>query len=135
LRPNGVLAIWSTFASHALTARLREADLETRLMHVRANRHRTAGTRSGWDGARSPEAGRVGTRPGCSVPLSLSPEEGNAGAADRQARRTRFIHRAVGGLAARAAERRRPRGHLPRSCRRAAVALRLRFSEMSKRHV
>jgi len=39
LRPNGVLAIWSTFASRAFTARLRGADLETRLVRVRANRH------------------------------------------------------------------------------------------------
>jgi spermidine synthase len=39
LRPNGVLAIWSTFASRAFTARLREAGLQTRLVRVRANRH------------------------------------------------------------------------------------------------
>jgi spermidine synthase len=39
LRPNGVLAIWSTFASRAFTARLRDADLETRLVRVRANGH------------------------------------------------------------------------------------------------
>lgn len=39
LRPNGVLAIWSTFASQAFTARLRGADLETRLLRVRANHH------------------------------------------------------------------------------------------------
>ena len=37
LRPNGVLAIWSTFESRAFTARLRSADLEARLMRVRAN--------------------------------------------------------------------------------------------------
>jgi spermidine synthase len=39
LRPNGVLAIWSTFEARAFTARLREADLETRLVRVRANGH------------------------------------------------------------------------------------------------
>jgi spermidine synthase len=39
LRRNGVLAVWSTFDSHAFTARLREADLDTRLVRVRANRH------------------------------------------------------------------------------------------------
>jgi spermidine synthase len=37
LRPNGVLAIWSTFSSRVFTARLRGADLETRLVRVRAN--------------------------------------------------------------------------------------------------
>ncbi len=37
LRQNGVLAIWSTFESRAFTARLREANLETRLVRVRAN--------------------------------------------------------------------------------------------------
>ena len=52
LRPNGVLAIWSTFASHAFTARLREADLETRLMRVRANRHSNR-RHSLWLGRRS----------------------------------------------------------------------------------
>jgi spermidine synthase len=39
LRPNGVLAIWSTFSSRAFTARLRQADLETRLVRVRVDRH------------------------------------------------------------------------------------------------
>ena len=39
LRQNGVLAVWSTFESRAFTARLREADLDTRLVRVRANRH------------------------------------------------------------------------------------------------
>jgi spermidine synthase len=39
LKPNGMLAIWSTFQSRAFTARLREADLGTRLVRVRANRH------------------------------------------------------------------------------------------------
>jgi spermidine synthase len=37
LRQNGVLAIWSMFESRAFTARLREADLETRLVRVHAN--------------------------------------------------------------------------------------------------
>jgi spermidine synthase len=39
LRPNGVLAIWSTFSSRAFTALLCAADFETRLERVRANRH------------------------------------------------------------------------------------------------
>jgi spermidine synthase len=39
LRPNGVLAVWSTFESRAFTARLRAADLQTRLVRVHANRH------------------------------------------------------------------------------------------------
>jgi spermidine synthase len=38
LRQNGVLAIWSTFESRAFTARLREANLETRLVRVRVDR-------------------------------------------------------------------------------------------------
>jgi len=52
LRPNGVLAIWSTFSSRAFTARLRAADLETRLMRVRANRHSNR-RHSLWLGRRS----------------------------------------------------------------------------------
>ena len=52
LRPNGVLAIWSTFASRAFTARLREADLETRLVRVRANGHSNR-LHSLWLGRRS----------------------------------------------------------------------------------
>jgi hypothetical protein len=39
LKPNGVLAVWSMFESRAFTARLREADLETRLVRVHANHH------------------------------------------------------------------------------------------------
>jgi spermidine synthase len=39
LRPNGVLAVWSTFESRAFTARLREADLEPSFERVRANGH------------------------------------------------------------------------------------------------
>jgi spermidine synthase len=39
LRQNGVLAIWSTFEARGFTARLREADLEARLVRVRANGH------------------------------------------------------------------------------------------------
>jgi spermidine synthase len=39
LRPNGVLAVWSMFESRSFTARLREADLETRLVRVYANGH------------------------------------------------------------------------------------------------
>ena len=52
LRQNGVLAIWSTFESRAFTARLREADLETRLERVRANGH-SKGLHSLWLGRRS----------------------------------------------------------------------------------
>ena len=52
LRQNGVLAIWSTFESPAFTARLREADLETRLVRVRANGH-SNGLHSLWLGRRS----------------------------------------------------------------------------------
>jgi spermidine synthase len=52
LKPNGVLAIWSTFTSRAFTARLREADLETRLVRVRANRH-SKHLHSLWLGRRS----------------------------------------------------------------------------------
>ena len=52
LRPNGVLAIWSMFESPAFTARLREADLETRLVRVRANGH-SKGVHSLWLGRRS----------------------------------------------------------------------------------
>ena len=52
LRPNGVLAIWSTFESRAFTARLREADLETRLVRVRANGHSNR-LHSLWLGRRS----------------------------------------------------------------------------------
>ena len=52
LRPNGVLAVWSTFASSAFTARLREVDLETRLVRVRANRHSNR-RHSLWLGRRS----------------------------------------------------------------------------------
>jgi SAM-dependent methyltransferase len=39
LRPGGVVAIWSMFESREFTARLREANLETRLVRVRANGH------------------------------------------------------------------------------------------------
>jgi spermidine synthase len=39
LRPNGVLAVWSMFESRAFTKRLREAELETRLVRVWANGH------------------------------------------------------------------------------------------------
>jgi spermidine synthase len=49
LRQSGVLAVWSTFDSPAFTARLREADLETRLLRVRANGH----LHSLWLGRRS----------------------------------------------------------------------------------
>jgi len=52
LRPNGVLAIWSTFESRAFTARLREADLETRLVRVHANGH-SKRLHSLWLGRRS----------------------------------------------------------------------------------
>jgi spermidine synthase len=52
LRPNGVLAIWSTFTSRAFTARLRAADLDTRVMRVRANRHSNR-RHSLWLGRRS----------------------------------------------------------------------------------
>jgi spermidine synthase len=52
LRPNGVLAIWSTFTSRAFTARLRAADLDTRLVRVRANRHSNR-RHSLWLGRRS----------------------------------------------------------------------------------
>jgi spermidine synthase len=52
LRQNGVLAIWSTFESRAFTARLREADLETRLVRVRANGHSNS-LHSLWLGRRS----------------------------------------------------------------------------------
>jgi spermidine synthase len=52
LRPNGVLAIWSTFQSRVFTARLREADLETRHVRVRANRH-SSRLHSLWLGRRS----------------------------------------------------------------------------------
>jgi spermidine synthase len=38
LRPNGVLAVWSTFESRAFTARLREVDFDVRIQHVRATR-------------------------------------------------------------------------------------------------
>ena len=37
LRPNGVLAVWSTFGSREFTARLREVGLETRLVRVYAH--------------------------------------------------------------------------------------------------
>jgi spermidine synthase len=53
LRQNGVLAIWSMFDSLAFTARLREADLETRLVRVRANGHSKGGVHSLWLGRRS----------------------------------------------------------------------------------
>jgi spermidine synthase len=52
LRPNGVLAIWSTFECRAFTARLREADLQTRLVRVRANGH-SKRLHSLWLGRRS----------------------------------------------------------------------------------
>jgi spermidine synthase len=52
LRQNGVLAIWSSFESRAFTARLREADLETRPERVRANGH-SNGLHSLWLGRRS----------------------------------------------------------------------------------
>ena len=52
LRPNGVLAIWSMFESRAFTARLREADLETRLERVHAH-GRSGGLHSLWLGRRS----------------------------------------------------------------------------------
>ena len=52
LRQNGVLAIWSVFESRAFTARLRAADLETRLERVRANAH-SKGLHSLWLGRRS----------------------------------------------------------------------------------
>ena len=52
LRPNGVLAIWSTFESRAFTARLREAALETSLERVRAN-GRSKSVHSLWLGRRS----------------------------------------------------------------------------------
>jgi spermidine synthase len=52
LRPNGVLAIWSTFTSRAFTARLRAADLDARLVRVRANRHSNR-RHSLWLGRRS----------------------------------------------------------------------------------
>jgi spermidine synthase len=39
MRQNGVLAIWSAFESRAFAARLREADLQTRLVRVRAHGH------------------------------------------------------------------------------------------------
>ena len=51
LRPNGVLAVWSTFESPAFTARLREADLETRVVRVRAN-GQSNGVHSLWLGRR-----------------------------------------------------------------------------------
>jgi spermidine synthase len=53
LRPNGVLAVWSTFESRAFTARLREADLEPRLVRVRANAH-SKRLHSLWLGRRRP---------------------------------------------------------------------------------
>lgn len=52
LRPNGVLAVWSTFSSREFTARLRGADLETRLVRVHAN-HRSRRLHSLWLGRRS----------------------------------------------------------------------------------
>jgi len=52
LRQNGVLAIWSVFESRAFTARLREADLDTRLVRVRAN-GRSKRLHSLWLGRRS----------------------------------------------------------------------------------
>jgi spermidine synthase len=52
LRQNGVVAIWSTFDSRAFTARLREADLETRLVRVRASGH-SKGVHSLWLGRRT----------------------------------------------------------------------------------
>ena len=52
LRPNGVLAIWSMFESRAFTARLREANLETRLERVHAH-GRSGGLHSLWLGRRS----------------------------------------------------------------------------------
>ena len=52
LRPNGVLAVWSTFESRAFTARLREADLDTRLERVSANGH-SKRLHSLWLGRRS----------------------------------------------------------------------------------
>ena len=52
LRQNGVLAIWSMFESRAFTARLREADLETRLERVHAH-GRSGGLHSLWLGRRS----------------------------------------------------------------------------------
>jgi spermidine synthase len=51
LRPNGVLAVWSMFDSPAFTARLREANLETRLVRVRASGH-AKGVHSLWLGRR-----------------------------------------------------------------------------------
>jgi spermidine synthase len=52
LRPNGVLAVWSMFESRAFTARLREADFETRLVRVHANDH-SKRLHSLWLGRRS----------------------------------------------------------------------------------
>ena len=52
LRQNGVLTIWSMFESRAFTARLREADLETRLVRVHAS-GRSGGLHSLWLGRRS----------------------------------------------------------------------------------
>ena len=75
-----------------------------------------------------------GGRPCCSVGLPLSPKEGDAGVANLQAGRGGLVHRAVGGLLARAAEPGRRRGDLPGRGRRGAIALRLRFPEMSERH-
>jgi len=60
LRPNGVLAIWSTFSSRAFTSRLREADLDTRLVRVRANRYS--------DRLHSLWLGRKAVQPGSGVP-------------------------------------------------------------------
>jgi len=56
LKPNGVLAIWSMFSSRAFTARLRAADLETRLVRVRVD-HQSNRRHSLWLGPRPrPEA-------------------------------------------------------------------------------
>ena len=52
LRQNGVLAVWSMFESRAFTARLRAADLETRLERVHAH-GRSGGLHSLWLGRRS----------------------------------------------------------------------------------
>ncbi|HSS40638.1 MAG TPA: hypothetical protein VLT58_17865 [Polyangia bacterium] len=52
LRQNGVLAVWSMFESRAFTARLRQADFETRVLRVRANRY-SKGLHSLWLGRRA----------------------------------------------------------------------------------
>src|SRR4051794_22868611 len=70
-----------------------------------------------------------------SVALPLSPEEDDAGVADLHAGGCGLVHRAVGGLLARAAQPGRRRGRLARRRGRGAIAVRLRFPEMSEGHL